>query len=43
MKFSSILFAAATAALCYLQGASASPISLEARATGPSTNKVIVG
>lgn len=43
MKFGSILFTAAAAALCYLQGSSASPISLEARATGPSTNKVLVG
>lgn len=43
MKFGSILFTAAAAALCYLQGASASPVSLEARAATPSTNKVIVG
>lgn len=41
MRFSSILFAAATATLCYFQGTSAVPVSLEARAT-PS-EKVIVG
>ncbi|KAG2194923.1 hypothetical protein INT47_005599 [Mucor saturninus] len=41
MRFSSILFAAATATLCYLQGTSAIPVSLEARAA-PSS-KVIVG
>lgn len=41
MKFGSILFAAATATLCYLQSASASPVSLQARAA--SSDKVIVG
>ncbi|GAA5807973.1 hypothetical protein MFLAVUS_001354 [Mucor flavus] len=41
MRFGSILFAAATATLCYLQGAVASPVSLEARAA--STDKVLIG
>lgn len=43
MKFGSILFTAAAAALCYLQGSTASPVDIQARAVSASTSKVIVG